>query len=225
MKKFISIALFCAITPLASFAQNKSAVNNNEATCSNELCNPCTCPADYQCNPQCNVCVAPQQNCDEPCVKDCTTTPKHKANRKDKSCKSNPFANLNLSEDQKSKIKTLGSENRKAKTEFMQKAGTARENKDTTFKFKKGIKELKTNYLKGLREILTSDQYIQFLENNYVNNSGSKIGGKHGMKSGKSDFKKDRSGKHGKAKIDRKCKDASACANKPDANLKASKKK
>lgn len=94
----------------------------------------------------------------------------------------NPFAGLNLSAEQQTQIKEL----RK------QYAPAAPQQK------KQAIKEKRAEYLKSLKGILSSEQYTQFLENNYLNQTPGIKGGKKGPKQG---HKKD--GKAGKDKKER----------------------
>ncbi len=86
------------------------------------------------------------------------------------------FASLNLSADQQAKVKALN-EARKASYKELQaqrKAAKAEAKKaaeqigqDPAFDFTQ-VETVQTKYLKDLREVLTADQYVQFLENNYV---------------------------------------------------------
>lgn len=80
------------------------------------------------------------------------------------------FASLNLNDSQKAKIQALNESRRASAREMKEKARAARALGDTTFVINEnGFAEVQTKYLKGLHEILTEDQYVQFLENNYVN--------------------------------------------------------
>ena len=86
--------------------------------------------------------------------------------------KVNPFAELNLSDDQKSRIETLHKSIADSRKESMAAVKKARENKDTTFNPRSVQKQFRSNYLQELKGILTPEQYTQFLQNYYVNNSG-----------------------------------------------------
>lgn len=124
--------------------------------------------------------------------------PKAKVAAKDSTCmmkkcdnsKQGPclFDNLNLTDAQKAKIKALRESQIKARQEKKQEARNQRDN-------------ARKNYLANLKTILTPEQYVQFLENNYL--TGAKHGGKDmkrdGRKGGK-DMKRDgrKGGKDGK---------------------------
>lgn len=80
------------------------------------------------------------------------------------------MSTLNLSAEQKSKVKALNDARRVSAQEIRAKARQARQTNDTSYIFDDTeIQELQSKYLKDLRVILTSDQYVEFLENNYMN--------------------------------------------------------
>lgn len=106
----------------------------------------------------------------------------------DKAC-CNPYEGLNLTTQQKEKLNKITTpaqslkENRdkqradrdKVRVERKKQATAQRENR----------KNLRANYLKEVRTVLTPEQYVQFLENNYVNAGSFKAknmakGKKHG---------------------------------------------
>lgn len=86
----------------------------------------------------------------------------------------NPFEGLTLSDAQKEKLKQLGEKNR---TKIMEQAKAKKENAKAKFAEKhrndsieRATREAdKKAYLKELRSILGDEQYILFLENNYIN--------------------------------------------------------
>lgn len=79
------------------------------------------------------------------------------------------LASLNLNESQKAKIQALDEARRVSAQEMRQQARQARMNNDTTVVFDGSeVEMIQSKYLKDLREVLTADQYVQFLENNYV---------------------------------------------------------
>lgn len=93
----------------------------------------------------------------------------------------NPFDGLNLSEKQQAELKALreGCKAERQKIAEKEKA----EKKEMKEQRAKDAKE----YLAKIKDILTPEQYVQFLENAYLNNQGvfAKKGGKHGMRPGK----------------------------------------
>ncbi|MBD5173133.1 MAG: hypothetical protein HDT08_00660 [Bacteroidales bacterium] len=126
--------------------------------------------------------------------------PKAKGAAKDSTCmikkcdkaKQGPclFENLNLTDGQKAKIKDLKESQMKAREDRKKEARAQRDN-------------ARKDYLANLKTILTPEQYVQFLENNYM--AAGKRGGKDmkrgdrkGGKDMKSDFRKGGKGKDGK---------------------------
>ena len=108
---------------------------------------------------------------------------KDRKDRKNKGQRFNPFEGLNLSEKQQAELKTLddGIRAEKAKIEAKEKA----DKKDMLEKRKNDEKE----YLAKIKEILTPEQYVQFLENSFLSNRNArpfgKNPGKMGMRPGK----------------------------------------
>lgn len=86
----------------------------------------------------------------------------------------NPFEGLNLTPEQQQKIDKLkkdckaSRDKERAEAREMQKAERDRK--------KARVKESREKYLKDIKAILTQDQYIQFLENNFVNAPQSRFG-------------------------------------------------
>lgn len=104
--------------------------------------------------------------------------------------KASPFDGLNLSEKQQAELKALrdGCKAERAKIAAKEKA----DRKEMVEQRKKDQKE----YLGKIKEILTPEQYVQFLENCYLNNGIGRPFGHHGDKKGM------RPGKHGKMSKD-----------------------
>ena len=118
----------------------------------------------------------------------------------------NPFEGLNLTEQQQTALKSLAEE-QKAEMNKNREADKADRQKEMKNR-KEEMSKARQNYLAKIKEILTPEQYCQFLENNYLRQGGKgpsakgitgKKGNKHyGSKDGKSmrGSKKDnRSGK------------------------------
>lgn len=142
--------------------------------------------------------VVQQQNCckkDGKCpqltdsVKCCKGGPKQA--KDGKGCKAGncpvayDFTTLNVTPDQQTKIDALN-ENMKATRQQMREQNI--QAKDSVKADRRAkAKEAKKNYLGQLRTILTADQYVQFLEDNYVNQApqGQKMGQKQGQRPGK----------------------------------------
>lgn len=112
-------------------------------TCPRQGCDPAKC-APEKCT---------KADCKNPCA--------------DAKC---PFDNLNLTADQKTKLKALNTERR-------QKAAEARKDR------KQCGKECRADYLAKVKEILTPEQYVKFLESNYTDGAArprQQMHGKHG---------------------------------------------
>jgi hypothetical protein len=98
-----------------------------------------------------------------------------------------PFESLNLTTEQKGKLEALNSELR-SKREAARKEIAAG---DSVMHVAR--EDMKREYLKGVKEILTVDQYIQFLEDHYVKSQDMNArGGKQGIR--KSDMRFDGNG-------------------------------
>lgn len=90
----------------------------------------------------------------------------------------NPFEGLNLSQEQQEKLQSL----RKDKAD---------QNKKDRQDRKAKAQDNRRAYLKDVKSILTPEQYVQFLENNYVN-AAPQRGPRDGkfMRDGRKDMKK-----------------------------------
>ena len=109
------------------------------------------------------------------CKKACDKKEKKECVQCKKECKkgANVFANLNLTDDQKAKLKALRENCKKQRCDSMKSKFEAR---------KKQKCEGRAKYLGELKSILTAEQYVQFLENSYINSDqGFKMGHKKGM--------------------------------------------
>ena len=135
-----------------------------------------------------------------------------RGNKEAKGKRFNPFDGIQLTEEQQQKLQVLRQGLGPVKLTPEQQA-KIKENKNLTAEQKKQLKqekkakklEAKKNYLKGVKETLTPDQYVIFLENCYLKaqteqpkQGGMKKGGKkqggnqghHGMKPGKQKVEK-----------------------------------
>lgn len=91
----------------------------------------------------------------------------------------NPFEGLNLTEAQQQSLKALAEDQKAQRKEKMegQKADRQKEAKERKESMKNGRKE----YLAKIKAILTPEQYVQFLENNYLNQQLKMTQGRPGM--------------------------------------------
>ena len=113
--------------------------------------------------------------------------------KKGKECRpekcQSPFADLNLTAEQQKKIDELNAQ--RAEQHKNDKA-QADAKKDQMKKDRKDLaKQRRADYLAKVKAILTPEQYVKFLENNFVNagNKAKKDGGKF-QKGMKGDFKR-----------------------------------
>lgn len=177
MKKILfGLALLLAGTSATMAQSNSNAAKSDNACPRTECAKAAVCSSTDSCN-QCGVC----QNCPGPgkCVnQDC---PYNKANCKAKGeCPVlKGFEGINLTDSQKSRIKEICETNRKSGKQDKQ---AIRANKI----------ERKKNFLENVKTVLTPEQYVAFLENNYIN--GGKVKAGKDMSFHKGDKKKDRKG-------------------------------
>lgn len=126
---------------------------------------------------------AQEKNCKKDCKKD-----KKECARFDekKMCKEevNPFANLNLTDKQKEQLKALGENCKKKKFECEKaKRDSAKAQREARMKAQHQERE---NFLKEIKSILTTEQYVQFLENEFLKSKQDMRKGKmKGMHKGK----------------------------------------
>lgn len=102
----------------------------------------------------------------------------------------NPFEGLNLTADQQTKLDALKKEcqeARKAKAEA--RKSQAQQRKDAN---KEAAKTARTEELAKIKAILTPEQYVQFLENNFVNARHGKKVAKDNGRLAKNERKGDR---------------------------------
>ena len=119
------------------------------------------------------------QQCPENCPVNCPvnspdTCPQVKKGPRDGKQAFNPFEGLNLTADQQAKLEALKPE-RKAVGD-KNKADRQKEREDRA----EAGKQARVEQLAKIKDILTPEQYLQFLENNFVNapapNQGARFG-------------------------------------------------
>lgn len=135
----------------------------------------------------------PACNQDKKCDAKCRSEKKCDAQKKcAKAC--NPFEGLNLTEQQQTSLKAIPTP-----CEVMKAAKkTARDNSNEAKNLEPGkraqlVKTVRADYLKQVKQVLTPEQYTQFLENAFVNQRPAKADKHHGHRK---DFKNDKAGKH-----------------------------
>lgn len=116
------------------------------------------------CNTQCNK----PQPCDSAFTAPCPP----------KFC---PFEGLNLTDTQKQQLKELSEKQKQARTEAKKEKAERKAEK------KADRKALKRARLDEIKNILTPEQYVTFLENNYLNGDASKIQPRDAKKVSKAD--------------------------------------
>ena len=100
----------------------------------------------------------------------------------------NPFEGLNLTEQQKTKLQELKKADMEQKKQLKEQQKQLKEKKQAEAKANKDARKQqrtkeRRDYLAKIKSILTPEQYIQFLENNFVNKvdkQGPRKGGKDG---------------------------------------------
>lgn len=124
---------------------------------------------------------------------------KQKANRPERKPKADPFADLNLTEAQKSQLQQLNEKTRDARKQQMQaqKESKKRDNEARMTE----RRDAKKKYLAEVKSILGEDKYVTFLENMYINGGDTPKPGKASMGNprdmkNKKDAKGDKGKKH-----------------------------
>lgn len=102
------------------------------------------------------------------CEKQCTS--KEQCNRGPKEGKQafNPFEGLNLTPEQQTRLDALKAECKAAKADI--KKDAAQKKEQVKKEARQGRNEMKAQMLQKVKAILTPEQYVQFLENAFVNN-------------------------------------------------------
>lgn len=107
----------------------------------------------------------------------------------------NPFEGLNLTADQQAKIEQLNKtrvDGRKDCSKGKNKLDTIspQQKMDKKADGRREMSQKRSLYLKEIKQILTPEQYVQFLENSYVN-KGDKMFGKKSNRPGDKDKTRD----------------------------------
>lgn len=93
----------------------------------------------------------------------------------------NPFAGLNLTEQQQSQLQALKTQMKDAKAKEAKTREAAKAERQAQKKQKMEARvQARRDYLAKVKNILTPEQYIQFLENSYVDQGMKHPGGRHG---------------------------------------------
>ena len=157
-------------------------------------------PETEQCTPDCHG-----KKHKKACKADCK-----EGKRKDiRAEKHDPFAGLDLTEEQKTQLNAVKEDmkaERKAAAEQAKVEGKDNKDRKDPRARRAEMEKVKADYLAKVKAILTPDQYVTFLENNFL--SGIGFDGKHGKfkddKGGKKHDKGDRKHDKGKGKKDKK---------------------
>ena len=88
----------------------------------------------------------------------------------------NPFEGLNLTAQQQQKLQAIPTPAQVVKTARQGAKDNGQSAKGNAASNKLIRKDVRANYLKEIQTVLTPDQYVQFLENNYVNSGAGKKG-------------------------------------------------
>ncbi len=148
---------------MAAFAGTASAQKNCETACPDKE----GCKKE-QCDKKCSDKDCKKEDCKKI---ECKGKEGKRCDKREckKAC---PFEGLNLTEEQQVKIQDLDKAMKASKEEMK---AQAKENKgENKVNPREAMKELRTKYLADLKNILTADQYTQFLQNFYVNQMPSR---------------------------------------------------
>lgn len=191
-KLFIGMTLLAAaLLPISGVAQTKATPTEKTQTENTRGGKDCKKgDKDKKQFKQCD-----KKSCDKKCdKKQCKKGDRKgpKLGKKSRNNDSTLFESLNLTDDQKSRISALNDARDASRKELRDSYRKAREAGDTTFVFDRTAQtEITSKYLKDLRVILTADQYVQFLEGNYLQGHSLKSDGPRSAKAFKKGSKKD----------------------------------
>lgn len=165
-KKILSLAL-------AAMA----LISLNAAAQQPQNCSPNNCGQQYCAQQPCT----PQQNCNQPGCNPQNCAP-------GKQCAVKPqgpdfFAGINLTADQKTKLEAIS-------TPCQVMAVAQKNGAERNFNHRDYLRTVRADYLKQVRNVLTPDQYVQFLENFYVSSPGAGARPDKARHHGKKDFRR-----------------------------------
>lgn len=121
------------------------------------------------------------------CKKHCKKADKKDCKKGDMKKCFNPFQGIELTADQQTKLKAIPTPRQVMKASKNEKSAADVNPQDF-------VKTVRKDYLQQVQQVLTPAQYVQFLENSYLNQRSGH--GPKGMKGGK-DMKKGGKGHHG----------------------------
>lgn len=196
-KKLLSLALIAAMFGSFSISAENANETKWENNCNIENCGKKDGKKVRAKNGDCEKQGCKKSDCKKKeCKNDsCSNKPCNKQSRKhefkngrqDVINENVIFETLNLTPEQSAKITALGEAREESRWEYMKSLRQARAEGDTAIKFDvNAAREISRKYLGDLRTILTADQYMQFLEGNYINNQRASFGkGHHDFKDSK----------------------------------------
>lgn len=121
------------------------------------------------------------------CKKECKKDGRRDCKKGDMKKCFNPFQGIELTADQQTKLKAIPTPRQVLKASKKEKSAT----NVNPMEF---VKNVRKDYLRQIKQVLTPEQYVQFLENSYLNQHSGH--GPKGIKGGKN-MKKGGKGHHG----------------------------
>lgn len=168
-KKILSLAI-AAIALMASSASAQNRCNNSSNDCKIEKCDKSACKKEACKKENCKKQDCKKENCKmQACKKNVC-----KPGACDRKKKCNPFAGLNLSQEQQTRIAAITPPCEVIKTAI--KNGNVKRGDN----MREYIRTVRADYLNSVKQVLSSDQYTKFLENYFINTPA-----KRGQKDGK----------------------------------------
>ncbi|MCM1293228.1 MAG: hypothetical protein NC111_05040 [Bacteroides sp.] len=154
-KKFFTLAIATILTlGMSSFAQSPTEGNPTKSECKRDgkKCDKKKC--DKSCDKKGDK--KGDKKCDKKCGKHCA----------------NPFEGLNLTPEQQTKLQSIPTPAQVMKAARDQKS----DGQASPEMRRQVVRDIRSNYLKQVSAVLTPEQYVQFLESNYINQSPAKPG-------------------------------------------------
>lgn len=172
-KKILSLAI-AAVALMASSASAQNRCNNSSNDCKIEKCDKSACKKEACKKENCKKQDCKKQDCKkENCKMQTCKKNVCKPGACDRKKKCNPFAGLNLSQEQQTRIAAIPTPRQVMKA-AVEKGDVKREN------IREYVRTVRADYLNSVKQVLSSDQYTKFLENYFVNTPA-----KRGQKDGK----------------------------------------